>query len=499
MLFNSYEFIFIFLPIVLFGYFALGAKYHHRLAVSWLVGASLFYYAWWNPAYIGLIILSMLFNYSIGITLSSGKNSNKPLLAIGVSINLLLLAYYKYANFFLDNVNQLTSSEYSAGDIILPLAISFFTFQQIAYLVDSYQKKTREYNFLNYALFVTFFPQLIAGPIVHHKEMLSQFANNSTFKFNARYLEMGLAIFSLGLFKKVIIADGISAYSTPLFNAAFNNTSFSIFDAWVGALAYSFQLYFDFSAYSDMAIGVGLMFGIKLPLNFFSPYKAVNIIDFWSRWHMTLARFLRDYLYIPLGGNRDGSAKRYRNLMLTMLLGGLWHGAEWTFIVWGGLHGTFLIINHGWHAFRRSIGHDIKHSSIIGNAISCGITFLVVTLAWVFFRADDFSSAISITSTMLGLNDSAQISTKLFVMERQIILYWFIALTAIVWLMPNVSEWINYTLEGNDKALKPSLLMPRIQKLIFKPSIAWAIFTATLAGVAILNLSKASEFLYFQF
>jgi len=280
MLFNSYEFIFIFLPLVLFGYFALGARYHHRLAVSWLVGASLFYYAWWNPAYLGLIIFSMLLNYSIGMTLSSGKTSNRALLAIGISLNLILLAYYKYANFFLDNVNRLTNSDYSAGDIILPLAISFFTFQQIAYLVDSYQKKTREYNFLNYALFVTFFPQLIAGPIVHHREMLSQFSNNSTFKFNTSYLEMGLAIFSLGLFKKVIIADGISAYSTPLFNAAFNNTAFSTFDAWAGALAYSFQLYFDFSAYSDMAIGVGLMFGIKLPLNFFSHYKAVNIIDF---------------------------------------------------------------------------------------------------------------------------------------------------------------------------------------------------------------------------
>ncbi|MFK5948607.1 MAG: MBOAT family protein [Methylococcales bacterium] len=500
MLFNSYEFIFLFLPTVLVGYFIIGSKYHHRLAVSWLVGTSLFYYAWWNPSYLGLIIFSMLFNYSIGITLSSGNKTNKSLLTLGIVTNLLLLGYYKYANFLLDNVNGITNSAYSIENIILPLAISFFTFQQIAYLIDSYQKKTREYNFLNYALFVTFFPQLIAGPIVHHKEMLSQFASNITFRPNIRYIEMGLAIFSLGIFKKVIIADGISAYSTPLFNAAFNGDSFSTVDAWIGALSYSFQLYFDFSAYSDMAIGVGLMFGIKLPLNFFSPYKARNIIDFWGRWHMTLSRFLRDYLYIPLGGNRNGNTKRYRNLMITMLLGGLWHGAGWTFIVWGGLHGIFLIINHGWHHLRRHfLGHDLNHSSFIGNLVSCCITFLAVTIAWVFFRATDFSSAVSILSIMFSIDENASYAIQLFASEKNDILIWLLSLSIIVWIAPNVSEWTKYSPYEDTKLPKPAILTSKINALLFKPTVAWSIFSAAIAITAIINLSKASEFLYFQF
>lgn len=499
MLFNSYEFIFVFLPAALFIYFALGARFHHRLAVSWLVAASLFYYAWWNPSYMGLIIFSMLFNYSTGITLSSGDTPNKSLLVFGVTVNLLLLGYYKYANFFLDNINQLVDSSYSAGNIILPLAISFFTFQQIAYLVDSYQKITREYNFLNYALFVTFFPQLIAGPIVHHREMLTQFARNTTFKFNTKYVETGLAIFSMGLFKKVIIADGIAAYSTPLFNTAFNQGAFSVFDAWAGALSYSFQLYFDFSAYSDMAIGVALMFGIRLPLNFYSPYKAVNIIDFWSRWHMTLSRFLRDYLYIPLGGNRHGQLKRYRNLILTMLLGGLWHGAGWTFIAWGGLHGLYLIFNHAWHAIRRYLGQDLTKSTFTGSLVSCIITFLAVTIAWVFFRANDFNTAISILSTMLGFDDSARLGAQLFAKDKNSIITWLVSLSIIVWLIPNVSEWVNYSLDDTTKTPRPSMLQARIQPLLYKPTITWAIFSAALAITAVLNLTKASEFLYFQF
>lgn len=499
MLFNSYGFIFIFLPVVILIYFTLGAKYHHQLAVSWLVAASLFYYAWWNPSYIVLIIFSMLFNYIMGIKLSSGHKPNKPLLAFGVCINILLLGYFKYANFFLENINKLTNSEFSAGTIILPLAISFFTFQQIAYLVDSYQKETREYNFLNYALFVTFFPQLIAGPIVHHREMISQFTHDSTVKFNTRYIEMGLTIFSIGLFKKVIIADGISVFSTPLFNAAFNNTSFSTFDAWTGALAYSFQLYFDFSAYSDMAIGVGLMFGIKLPINFFSPYKAINIIDFWSRWHMTLSRFLRDYLYIPLGGNREGQVKRYRNLVITMLLGGLWHGAGWTFIVWGGLHGLFLIINHSWHAIRRLFNHNVKRTTFIGSVISCAITFFAITLAWVFFRAPNFDSAMTIVSTMLGMDNNAQFDAQLFAKDKDRIIIWFLSISIIIWALPNISEWMNYSPHDEIKRPRPSRLLTRLTQFTYRPSVAWATISAAIAIAAILNLSKASEFLYFQF
>jgi D-alanyl-lipoteichoic acid acyltransferase DltB (MBOAT superfamily) len=300
MLFNSYEFLFLFLPITLLGFHLIGKQGHHRVAIAWLVGASLFFYGWWNPAYLNLMLFSILFNYSIGISLSSTlgrKLSSKTILTIGVATNLAVLGYYKYANFFVDNLNALSDSNLILHKVILPLAISFFTFQQIAYLVDAYRGKAREYSFLHYCLFVTFFPQLIAGPIVHHKDMLPQFAKDAVYKLRSKNLAIGITIFTLGLFKKVVLADGVSVYATPVFNAAEAGMILTFFEAWTGALAYTFQLYFDFSGYSDMAIGIARMFGIRLPLNFNSPYKATSIIDFWRRWHITLSRFLRDYLY----------------------------------------------------------------------------------------------------------------------------------------------------------------------------------------------------------
>jgi len=357
MLFNSYQFIFLFLPVTLLVFFLIGNKGHHRIALSWLVGASLFFYAWWNPAYLGLLLFSLLFNYACGVALSNkseqAQNSNRLLLFAGVAINLLLLGYYKYANFFIDNINAFSESNWHLNTIILPLAISFFTFQQVAYLVDAYRGETKEYNFLHYALFVTFFPQLIAGPIVHHKEMLPQFAKEETYRLNKQHLAIGLTIFIIGLFKKVVIADTFAGYATPIFLGAESGETLTFFQAWEGAIAYTLQLYFDFSGYSDMAIGLARMFGIKLPLNFNAPYQACNIIDFWRRWHITLSRFLRDYLYFSLGGNRKGEFRRYINLFLTMLLGGLWHGAGWTYIAWGGLHGSYLVINHIWQKIWR--------------------------------------------------------------------------------------------------------------------------------------------------
>jgi D-alanyl-lipoteichoic acid acyltransferase DltB (MBOAT superfamily) len=278
----------------------IGARGHHRVAISWLVAASLFFYGWWNPAYLGLILGSMLFNYAVGVTLLNNNSAlKKGTLVFGISINLALLAYFKYANFFVDNINLALDTTYHLEHIFLPLAISFFTFQQVAYLVDAYKGETREHNFLHYCLFVTFFPQLIAGPIVHHKEMLPQFAKANTYILNHKNLAIGLTIFILGLFKKVVFADSIAGYATPVFDAAEVGVILTVAEAWMGALAYTMQLYFDFSGYSDMAIGLGYMFGIKLPLNFNSPYQSLNIIDFWRRWHMTLSRFLRDYLYIP--------------------------------------------------------------------------------------------------------------------------------------------------------------------------------------------------------
>ncbi|MBT5260335.1 MAG: MBOAT family protein, partial [Nitrospina sp.] len=347
MLFNSYAFIFLFLPVTLLGFQLIGNRGHCRVAVSWLIGASLFFYGWWNPAYLGLILTSILFNYAVGVSL--GSRPAKTVLVVGIAANLGLLGYFKYANFFVDNINALTGSDIVLERIILPLAISFFTFQQITYLVDTYRGETQECDFLRYCLFVTFFPQLIAGPIVHHREMMPQFAKDTFCRLKAKHLAVGLTIFSVGLFKKVILADGIAVYSTPVFDAAEAGVILTFVDAWCGALAFTFQLYFDFSGYSDMAIGLGRMFGIILPVNFFSPYKASNIIEFWRRWHITLSRFARDYLYIPLGGNRKGTLLRFANLMITMLLIGLWHGAGWTFVIWGGLHGSYLVINHGWH------------------------------------------------------------------------------------------------------------------------------------------------------
>ena len=312
MLFNSYEFIFGFLPIVFLGFLWL-ASVSHFLAAGWLTLASLFFYGWWNPAYVGLLLGSIVFNFMIGVSIgrASGQGQRRRarwLLTAGVTGDLALLGYYKYADFFLRNVDALAGTHYAGLGIVLPLGISFFTFTQIAYLADAYQGKAREYRFVHYALFVTYFPHLIAGPVLHHKEMMPQFALASTYRLRWENIAVGLTIFMIGLFKKTVLADGIADYVGPVFSAHASGARLPILDAWGGALAYTFQLYFDFSGYSDMAIGLSRLFGVRLPLNFHSPYKAVNIIEFWRRWHMTLSRFLRDYLYFPLGGNRRGSA-----------------------------------------------------------------------------------------------------------------------------------------------------------------------------------------------
>ena len=280
MLFNSYEFIFLFLPLTLLGFHLIGARGHHRIAIAWLVAASLLYYSWWNPAYLVLMLISILFNYAIGISLSTGERVNKkPVLYLGVALNLATLGYYKYANFFIDNFNTLAGTDIVLQQIILPLAISFFTFQQIAYLVDAWRGEAREYDFLHYCLFVTFFPQLIAGPIVHHKEMLPQFSSDRVYGLKSKNLAIGFTIFSIGLFKKVIFADGISEYSIPIFDAAEQGVALTFVEAWIGSLAWTLQYYFDFSGYSDMAIGLARMFGVKMPLNFNSPYKATSMIE----------------------------------------------------------------------------------------------------------------------------------------------------------------------------------------------------------------------------
>ena len=397
MIFSSPGFILLFLPIVFFVYFFLN---RHRLTVpgkAWLVAASLFFYSWWNISYLPLLLGSIVFNFAIGSAISPhGRKisfSRRHVLIVGIAANLLLLGYFKYANFLVDNIDFAFSTRHAFPRILLPLGISFFTFTQIAYLVDSYRGEAREYDLLNYSLFVTFFPHLIAGPILHHGEMMEQFRSRWNLAVRYRNIARGLFIFSIGLFKKVILADTFSVWA----NAGFDGTGgLDFFSAWCASLSYTFQIYFDFSGYCDMAIGASLLFNIWLPINFNSPYKALDIQDFWHRWHMTLSRYLRDYLYIPLGGNRCSTPRVYFNLMTTFVLGGLWHGASWMFVLWGALHGSALVIHRLW----------IRQSWSMPPAVAWLITFLFVNFTWVFFRARDCGQAKRILRGMTDLHSA---------------------------------------------------------------------------------------------
>ena len=458
MLFNSFEFIFLFLPLTLFIFYLLVNFQQHRSAVITLIVMSLIFYSYWNYRYAFLIIASILMNHLTGRAL--GRTGSKKILALGVSLNLLILGYYKYCNFFIDNINQLFQINAPSLNIFLPLAISFFTFTQIAYLVDVYKKPSIRYDLANYSLFVLFFPHLIAGPIVYHRELIPQFKDPQTFRVNYLNISAGMLLFFIGLFKKVIVADYFSPHVTAVFDVATNPT---FIEAWAGALAYTMQIYFDFSGYTDMALGLALLFNIRMPQNFNSPYQADSIIDFWRRWHMTLSRFLRDYLYIPLGGNRLGTPRKYMNLMITMLLGGLWHGAEWTFVVWGGLHGLYLCVNHQARAMQ------IKVNRLAARAL----TFTGVVVAWIFFRAQDMDTALGILAGCAGLNGldlTPEHATKAGV------LFILLALAAVN-MLPNSMQ------------LAQSL----------RPAFRWLAFMVLLAAVSLTMLNNPSEFLYFQF
>jgi len=517
MLFNSYVFIFGFLPVTLLGFFWLARAANQRLALAWLVAASLFFYGWWNPVYVGLIVASMVFNYAVGSMLGRGALdrwiTRKALLAAGVATDLAVLAYFKYANFFVDNVNLLAGADWHIAHIVLPLGISFFTFTQIAFLVDAYRGEAREYDFLRYALFVTYYPHLIAGPVLHHKEMMPQFAKASIYRYDPEHFAAGVTYFLIGLFKKVVIADGIAAFASPVFAAAERGAALSAADAWGGALAYTFQLYFDFSGYSDMAIGLAVMIGVRLPLNFDSPYKAVNIADFWRRWHMTLSRFLRDYLYFPLGGNRKGPARRYLNLLVTMLLGGLWHGAGWTFLIWGGLHGIYLVINHGWQALRVRLGHDVSRSTWWGRGLGCAITLLAVVVGWVVFRSKDFTSASLMLQAMFGFSGGglspfyAEVvgSSGLYKSlalagirpaAEPVLAASLFALLAVVLAAPNSQQIMARYYWPLDPGQGRVAESPRFA---WRPSRGFAALAALTGLWALLGLTSVSEFLYFQF
>lgn len=389
MLFNSYEYILLFVPLVAALYFYLSSRRLTIAAISVLTLASLFFYSWWNPAFLPLLLFSIVFNFFVGRFLAGNNPARKTALTVGIGTNLAILGAFKYADFFVENINLATGAGLPLLGMVLPLAISFFSFQQIAYLVDSYRGLTREYDFLRYALFVSFFPQLIAGPIVHHKEMMPQFFAVRAKLINYRNVAAGIFIFTLGLFKKVIIADYFATVATPGFD---EGLPLSFFEAWATSLSYTFQLYFDFSGYTDMAIGSALIFNIRLPINFNSPYKATNIQDFWRRWHITLSRFLRDYVYIPLGGSRRSVPRTHINLMATFLLGGLWHGAGWTFVFWGFLHGVAASIHQLWSRIELNMPKWLAWL----------ITFNFLNVSWVFFRAKEWEDAIRILYGMVG-------------------------------------------------------------------------------------------------
>lgn len=505
MLFNSYTFLFLFLPTTYFCYYQLEKFSNQRIKLFWLVLVSLFFYGWWNPIYVSLIVSSIVFNYYFGRLI--WKYESNILLIFSITVNLLLIGYFKYTNFFIDSINNISGSDFNLEQIVLPLAISFFTFQQIAYLVDVYRKKVEKHDLLQYSLFVLFFPQLIAGPIVHHQEMLPQFLMMRT-SSKSKNLGIGITILIIGLFKKVIIADGIAIYSTAVFNAVDSGATVTFFEAWGGAFAYTSQLYFDFSGYSDMAIGIARMFGIKLPENFNSPYKSNNIIDFWKRWHITLSRFLRDYLYFTLGGNRKGRLKRYINLLITMFLCGLWHGAGWTFVIWGCLHGIFLVINHAWRYLKTHTYLKFIKIGYVGIILSRLITFLTVVVAWVFFRAENFSGAINMLKGMSGRNGfilpeelsgilpdlcgTIQFSgTTIGTLGHYTSLFWVMLLLFIVWFTPNTYEWVKLSQMGQGGV--------GLKRILILPGKLWVIMVSSMGILVAMYLNEVSEFLYFNF
>lgn len=478
MLFNSFAFLFLYLPVVLAGYFLL-ARWGGDAHLLWLALASLFFYAWWDLRFLPLLLLSILFNHAM---------ARRGWLVFAVGANLALLAFFKYADF-------LTGAHWH---IVLPVGISFFTFTQIAYLVDCQRRQAQPAPLVQYTLFVSYFPHLIAGPVLHHGEMMPQFARAANARPQAVNFAIGLSVFVIGLAKKTLIADQLSPLAAPVFAAGAHP---QMIEAWVGVLAYTFQLYFDFSGYSDMAIGLSRLFGVRLPLNFNSPYQAADISEFWRRWHMTLSRFLRDYLYVPLGGNRHGATRRCLNLMLTMLLGGLWHGAAWTFVLWGGLHGLYLMTHQVWRARRGGA------PAWWGRAL----TFVAVMLAWVPFRAPDLRTAADIWGALMGLNGLA-LPHGLATLAPQ-----------LRWLSPSFEglRWIE--LEGpglpvlalaallafgapNTQQLfawhRPALdggVRPTASGLAWAPSARWSVAMSALFLACLFSMNRVTEFLYSQF
>jgi len=505
MLFNSYAFLLGFLPVVLLA-FVLVHRGRPAFSVPLLGIASLAFYAWWNPHYLILMLASILFNFGVAHAMhEAAPGTQTPrkrrLLILGVVFNLAALGYFKYAKFLLDIVGAVSGADVRIEDIVLPLGISFFTFTQIAFLVDAYRDEPAARDFPSYLLFVTFFPHLIAGPIYHHREMLPQFARLAGYRLNAGDFAAGSTIFVIGLFKKTVLADGSARHADGMFALAAAGSVPGGVEAWCGTLAYALQIYFDFSGYSDMAIGLARLFGIALPNNFFSPYKAASIIEFWRRWHMSLSRFLRDYLYIALGGNRRGAARTQVNIAITMLLGGLWHGANWTFVAWGAAHGALLILNHAWRRIAASLGLRAVAGSRVGTAASTLLTFACVLLTWVLFRADSLAEALRVYRGMLGAGNGgagADCAQRFIAAGGG----WCVALLAIAWFAPNSQELLGRfgtALETYPERAAAPEARAWWRRFCWQPNAPWAVGMAAVTTAALLAMSGSSRFLYFQF
>ncbi|MBC4018687.1 MBOAT family O-acyltransferase [Siccirubricoccus deserti] len=537
MLFSSATFIIGFLPIVLLGFFVLAGSNRQRLAAAWLTAASLVFYGWWNPSYVPLLMVSIVANYLLGGYLL--RKPSRAALTIGIAANLALLVYYKYTTFILMNADAALGLDWQVQQIVLPLAISFFTFQQIAYLSDAQDGAVVEHDFLNYCLFITFFPHLIAGPITHHREMMQQFGNPDNFKPRFDNISVGATLFVLGLTKKVVFADPLGARASPAFAAAAEGAALPFLDAWGAALSYTLQIYFDFSGYTDMAIGLGLLFGISLPPNFDSPYKARNVIEFWSRWHMTLTRFLTAYIYNPivLRVTRARAAagkplpRRGRMTLgsfltlvayptlLTMFISGVWHGAGWQFVVFGLLHGFYLVVAHAWRALKVQRGWKLDDDRPLPNAAAVLLTFLCVVVAMVFFRASDLTTALNLLAGMAGLHGivvpTALAQLPLFSdltewYGLQVgpgsffrILDWatIMALLAVVWVMPNTQQWLRHYRTALGWRARPNWLQPILPAMTWRPTPTYGAVLGLLCFFVLMRTfsSAPTEFLYFQF
>lgn len=470
MLFNSFTFIIGFLPIILITYYVLIKYQQIKTSKFLLIFGSLFFYGWWNINYLPLILISMFVNYYISTKLNKNNPivKQKIILTLGLIFNIGLLCYFKYYDFFIENINNVFTTDIKILHLVLPLAISFFTFQQIAYLVDSYRGETKDYHLLDYALFVTFFPQLIAGPIVRHNELIPQFNDIKKWRVVHKNIALGAVIFILGLFKKVVIADNFAIWA----NAGFDHVQILTFmETWISSLSYTLQLYFDFSGYADMAIGLALLFNITLPLNFNSPYKSLNIQDFWRRWHITLSRFLTMYIYFPLGGNRRGNRRTYINIMIIFFISGLWHGAGWTFIIWGLMHGLATVVYRAWS----------KGKYTLKPFFGWLITFGFVNIAWIFFRASSVTDALIMIKKMFSMPSLHAISTNAFttIGSFEQLLTVIVIAVAMILLMKN----------------EPSTISE------FKPSYWKMIGIVIIFVISLLFINSLvpKEFLYFDF